>query len=716
MFYCVQKMNIFSSNISNNGNNFQVNSSSGAAGGIGTIKKTPNSNNIQPQVKKLVIKNLKDTSKASENYQVESWSHLSNAIDSIYKKQPIKQTLEELYRMVDNLCSTEKYATTLTYVVSKHTKSIWDIGLHYFKTFLLSSTNLDKKLRIGILINIEKERNGETIDKDLLHHLIQMLLSLQIYESFEKELLSETSMFYYKESNHLINEYETPEYLKHVNNRIAEENTRSLRYIDPSTKRAIIQVVEKQMLEQHLDRLLQKGFNQMVEMDKIEDLELLYSLFTRVNGLSKLKSAWGQYIKTAGASMLADTEKDSSMIEDLIIFKDRMDHILNISFSKNDQLNYSFKESFEHFINTRQNKPAELIAKFIDSKLRSGSKGISDDELEMVLNKALALFRFIQGKDVFEAFYKTDLSKRLLMDKSMSIDVEKSVVLKLRNECGTVFTAKLEGMFNDIELSNEIMASFKECMAYTEHIKNIEMNVFVLASSNWPQYTPLNANLPTQFLEYQEMYRKFYSSKYPNRKLIWQNSLGQCVLKCFFQNGKKDTISSLLQTVVLLLFNNLNQDEEITLGKIQELSGIELEELKRHMMPLINSNTRILSRRSKNKSKILEIDDLFSFNKDFTHKLTRLKVNALQAKETVEENKKTNEAIIHDRQYQIDAAIVRIMKARKTLTHNLLMSELFQQLRFTPKPVDLKKRIESLIEREYLGRDQNNPMSYHYLA
>jgi hypothetical protein len=32
------------------------------------------------------------------------------------------------------------------------------------------------------------------------------------------------------------------------------------------------------------------------------------------------------------------------------------------------------KESFEHFINQRQNKPAELIAKYVDCKLRAGNK------------------------------------------------------------------------------------------------------------------------------------------------------------------------------------------------------------------------------------------------------------------------------------------------------------------------------------------------------
>ena len=56
------------------------------------------------------------------------------------------------------------------------------------------------------------------------------------------------------------------------------------------------------------------------------------------------------------------------------------------------------------------------------------------------------------------------------------------------------------------------------------------------------------------------------------------------------------------------------------------------------------------------------------------------------------------------------------MKARKTLTHSLLVSELFQQLRFPLKPPDIKKRIESLIDREYLERDTANSSVYRYLA
>lgn len=48
----------------------------------------------------------------------------------------------------------------------------------------------------------------------------------------------------------------------------------------------------------------------------------------------------------------------------------------------------------------------------------------------------------------------------------------------------------------------------------------------------------------------------------------------------------------------------------------------------------------------------------------------------------MEETEKTHEEVFRDRQYQVDAAIVRIMKARKTLTHNTLLNELFSQVGF----------------------------------
>jgi len=138
------------------------------------------------------------------------------------------------------------------------------------------------------------------------------------------------------------------------------------------------------------------------------------------------------------------------------------------------------------------------------------------------------------------------------------------------------------------------------------------------------------------------------------------------------------------------------------------------KELVSTLLPLFAGKVRLLVKTPKGSS--VDEESVFYYNKVFKHKLVRLQINQVQMKETDQERKETKEGVFLERQYQIDAAIVRVMKTRKSLSHALLITELYNQLRFPVKPVDIKKRIESLIEREYLERDEEKPQVYHYLA
>ena len=53
----------------------------------------------------------------------------------------------------------------------------------------------------------------------------------------------------------------------------------------------------------------------------------------------------------------------------------------------------------------------------------------------------------------------------------------------------------------------------------------------------------------------------------------------------------------------------------------------------------------------------MEDGDQFHFNADFSERLYRIKINAIQMKETVDENKKTNDQVLQDRQYQVGSQI-----------------------------------------------------------
>ncbi|KAH7568571.1 hypothetical protein JRO89_XS06G0016500 [Xanthoceras sorbifolium] len=690
------------------------------------------------------------------NFEEDTWATLQSAIQAIFLKQPDSCDLEKLYQAVNNLClhkmggslyqriekECEAHISAAihslvgqspdlvvflslvercwqdlcnqmlmirgialvldrTYVKqTQNVRSLWDMGLQLFRKYLSSYSEVEHKTVTGLLRMIERERLGEAVDRTLLNHLLKMFTALGIYsESFEKSFLECTSEFYAAEGMKYMQQSDVPEYLKHVEIRLHEEHERCLLYLDVSTRKPLIATAERQLLERHITVILDKGFTMLMDGHRTEDLQRMYLLLSRVNALESLRQALASYIRRTGFGIVMDEEKDKDMVFCLLEFKSSLDTIWEESFSKNEAFSNTVKDAFEYLINLRQNRPAELIAKFLDEKLRAGNKGTSEEELEGTLDKVLVLFRFIQGKDVFEAFYKKDLAKRLLLGKSASIDAEKSMISKLKTECGSQFTNKLEGMFKDIELSKEINESFKQSsQARTKLPSGIEMSVHVLTTGYWPTYPPMDVRLPHELNVYQDIFKEFYLSKYSGRRLMWQNSLGHCVLKAEFPKGKKELAVSLFQTVVLMLFNDA---QNLSFQDVKDATGIEDKELRRTLQSLACGKVRVLQKVG---ARWLDLHVEF------------LVVNAIQMKETVEENTSTTERVFQDRQYQVDAAIVRIMKTRKVLSHTLLITELFQQLKFPIKPADLKKRIESLIDREYLERDKNNPQIYNYLA
>ena len=57
---------------------------------------------------------------------------------------------------------------------------------------------------------------------------------------------------------------------------------------------------------------------------------------------------------------MINPEKDNVMIQDLLDFKEKLD-ATSICWNNNEKFTHALKDSFEHFINQRTNKPAELI-------------------------------------------------------------------------------------------------------------------------------------------------------------------------------------------------------------------------------------------------------------------------------------------------------------------------------------------------------------------
>lgn len=137
---------------------------------------------------------------------------------------------------------------------------------------------------------------------------------------------------------------------------------------------------------------------------------------------------------------------------------------------------------------------------------------------------------------------------------------------------------------------------------------------------------------------------------------------------------------SFFQALVLVLFNDT---DAISFTEIKDRTSVEDGELRRTLQSLACGQVRVL--RKEPKGRDVGDTDLFLFNSEFKASLVRIKINTIQMKETKAEVEATHERVAADRQYQVDAAIVRVMKSRKTLSHQALLVELFGYLRFPMK-------------------------------
>merc|ERR1712150_222993 len=284
-------------------------------------------------------------------------------------------------------------------------------------------------------------------------------------------------------------------------------------------------------------------------------------------------------------------------------------------------------------------------------------------------------------------------------------------------ECGAGFTSKLEGMFKDMEISSDVNLSFKQ---YIEDLDNryeynIDVTMNVINMGYWPKYDVMEVNLPPDMKMYHTLFKNFYDGQHSGRKLQWQPNLDQTVLRANFMSGEKELKVSLIQALCLLPFNSTNG---LSLEALAGATNIEDGELRRTLQSLACGKARVLQKNPKGKD--INDGDIFAYNHHFTHNLACIKISQVQQKESNDEEKATDDRVAQDRQHLTDAAIVRLMKTRRRLRHNELVEQLKElskvQLRFPVKEKDIKKRVESLISRDFIRRDQNDSQFYIYVA
>lgn len=597
--------------------------------------------------------------------------------------------------------------------------------------------NKDHKLVVALLKMIEKQRNGETIDTGLVKKVIDSFVSLglddndqnkaqlDVYQKeFQTPFIDATEKYYAHESATFLQEHSVPEYLKKAEERLREEEDRIERYLHFSTRKTLIGKCEDVLIREHSGKM-QDDFQNLLDYDKDEDLQRMYQLLSRIpEGLDPLRKKFEEHVKKAGLAAIAKLQGEAAgspggEVEP----KAYVDALLEVHHKNQETVNRSFRgeagfvasldRACRDFVNrnaatgTSSTKSPELLAKHADALLRKNNKLSEEGDLEDHLNKVMTLFKYIEDKDVFQTFYTTKLSKRLIHGVSASDESEASMIAKLKEACGFEYTNKLQRMFTDMQLSKDLTDQFKERMEVSHDAADLDVafSAMVLGTNFWPLNAPAhNFNIPKNILPTYERFQRYYQSKHSGRKLTWLWNYSKNELRTNYLSQKYILMTSSYQMAVLVQYN---ENDTLSLEELVTATGIPKDLL-----------SQVLAVLAKAKILVNEETDQYDLNPSFKSKKIRVNLNQPIKAEVKQESSDVLKTVDEDRKYVIQATIVRIMKARKTMKNQVLIQEVTSQIstRFAPKIPDIKKAIDTLLEKEYIERADGQRDVFNYVA
>ncbi|CAG2119509.1 unnamed protein product [Medioppia subpectinata] len=245
---------------------------------------------------------------------------------------------------------------------------------------------------------------------------------------------------------------------------------------------------------------------------------------------------------------------------------------------------------------------------------------------------------------------------------------------------------------------------------------SIELTVKVISGSASP-FGNVNCTftIPEELGSGISSYQAFYINKHQGRKLTWvyAKSRGDIQYRC--PNGKNFVFTaSVFQMAIMLLFNRY---DEMSIEDIQKNTDIKVELLVQILKIFLKVKLLLCVASTKDESE-LKATDVMKLNTNYKNKKLRININVPIKTVDKEDDERTHRQIDESRKFVIEAAIVRIMKMRKSLKHQELVGEVLNHIgaKFSPTVPMIKKGIEELIQREYLERDATTRDVLNYLA
>ncbi len=564
-------------------------------------------------------------------------------------------------------------------------KNIFDVyTLHLVTWRATFFADVHDSVMEAVLKMVEKQRNGETIEHHQIKSIVESFVSLGLDESdpskgtldvyryyFEKPFLEKTAEYYTNESKQFVAENSIVEYMKKAQARLDEEEERVKMYLHPDIAQELRKTCNDALIKEH-STLLRDEFQNLLNDDRVEDMQRMYSLLSRIpGGLDPLRTKFEAHVRTAGLDAIAKVASDAEKMEpkayvdSLLEVHNRYQDLVKRAFNDEPEFTRSLDNACREFVNRNSvcksgsSKSPELLAKYSDTLLKKSSSSASEDDIEASLNQIMSVFKYIEDKDVFQRFYSRMLARRLVHGNTSSDDAERSMITKLTEECGFEYTNKLQRMFQDMQTSKDLNDGYKEVERNFVQdndldAKNvIDATYSVLGTSFWPLSAPATSFAPPpEIVATYERFEKFYHNKHSGRKLtwLWQSCKGD--IRANYVKGAKTPYTfqvSTFQMAVLLLFN---ERDENSYDDISNATQLTTEALDPVLQILVKAKVLLQS-----PAGAFKPETNFKLNYDFKSKKIRVNLNIAVKSEAKAEADETHKTIEEDRKLLMQVGI-----------------------------------------------------------
>ena len=611
---------------------------------------------------------------------------------------------------------------------------IGQLAMNTWKDLLLEEVK--GKIQNQLLKEIHTDRTGGSVNASIVCGVINSFAQLDDYKSkvrkikskmeiyrgvFENLFLKETGEFYQQESSKLRGSNDCSNYMKKVISNLDEENLRSRKFLHEYSFDGVSEMCHQRMIVDHLD-FLHEACPDIVAKEQQEDLKMMYKLLCLTpSGIDVLVQEVEKHIKQIATDRVRQLKPSPTLPTDfakaLLNVHNKYTSLIAELFDADEKFVAALSRACKAAVNMKPNdrtpcRAPEFLARFCDSLLRKGNKAtaLSGGDIDNHLDDAMILFKLLEDKDIFQRFHAQFLSKRLMHSLSQSMEAEEALIRRLKGACGHEYTFKYYKMLTDITLSGDLNSKFNDSITKGKIKLGVNFSINVLQASAWPmsQVTSPFA-IPVVFEKPMQQFELFYSKMFNGRKLTWLHLCGNTEVKLSCLDKPYIVTMGTIQMALLLSFNTQNT---LNVQDLQASTKLPPTDLMKQLQTLLDAKLIVTN------GPVSE-ESVFAFNLDYSNRRTKFKLAGSVNKEAQrKEETATRAAVEEERKIVIQAAIVRIMKARKVLEHQALVQEVIGQTHklFTIKVPFIRKCISLLIEKEYIERVPDSPDKYSYIA